>query len=118
MIAIMVGVLLQAGTTLQVTTIPDQVPYDAIFQFGRARHFSEVVNARDCGKRFPKRTRLLNARFEDDRRALNARFGERYFELRASEPRLLDANQPCDDGTLWGFEDKLAAIEHLLSGVE
>lgn len=87
-----------------------------LFNFFRAQSFHDMAVARDCSRALPDRTRDLDSRFEAATRRLAALVGPGVLDPQGRESPTNAGGAGCDGGLLFGYEDKIVALERNLEG--
>lgn len=102
----------QQATTARTPLAPGQL--DAVFLYGRAQAFHDIVQAQHCDQMNAQAVNTINQRLENARSQLAARFGEKAVPAGGRVPPQI-AEHPCDAMTIDSYSDHVRELEQYLS---
>lgn len=103
----------------QATGIHSPLPrgeLDAVFLFGRAQAFHDIVQVQHCEQINAQAVDAINQRFENARAQLAARFGERAVPAGGQVPAQI-ADHSCDGLTIESYSNHVRELEQQLSSL-
>jgi hypothetical protein len=104
----------QQATPARKPLAPGQL--DAVFMYGRAHAFHDIVQAQHCEQINGQAVDAINQRLENARAHLEARFGQMTLPAPQPLPPQI-ADQPCDAMTIDSYSNHVRELEQFLSSL-
>jgi hypothetical protein len=102
----------QQATPAHTPPAPGQL--DAVFLYGRAQAFHDIVQAQHCDQINAQAVNTINQRLENARSQLAARFGEKVVPAGGQVPPQI-AEHSCDAITIASYSNHVRELEQYLS---
>jgi hypothetical protein len=102
----------QQGTPARAALAPGQL--DAVFMYGRAQAFHDIVQAQHCDQINAQAVNTINQRLDNARTQLAARFGEKATPQGGHVPPQI-AEHSCDAMTIDSYSNHVLELEQYLS---
>ncbi|MBB6245081.1 hypothetical protein [Rhodanobacter sp. A1T4] len=106
------AVYAQQATPARAPLAPGQL--DAVFLYGRAQAFHDIVQAQHCDQIDAQTVNTINQRLENARSQLEARFGAKAVPAGGQVPPQI-AEHSCDAMTIDSYSNHMRELEQHLS---